>query len=107
MPQIVPAAQRALLVFDVFVRERRRLTQSALARALDLAGRRCADLVYTLIEAGYLLRTPKVRLLYPPSRLGELVQRFVPTDPLQMFAAEALELLSKRSGETSMCGYLV
>ncbi|MCW5259097.1 IclR family transcriptional regulator [Verminephrobacter eiseniae] len=107
MPQIVPAAQRALQVFEVFARERRPLTNSDLAQALDLAGSSCSDLVYTLIEAGYLLRTPKGRLLYPTSRLGELVQRFVPTDPLQMFAAEALELLSKRSGETSMCGYLV
>src|SRR6218665_3446116 len=92
MPQIVPAAQRALQGFEVFARERRPLTNSDLAQALDLAGSSCSDLVYTLIEAVYLLRTPKGRLLYPTSRLGELVQRFVPTDPLQMFAAEALEL---------------
>jgi len=106
MPQIVPAAQRAMQVFEAFARERRPLTNSELAQALDLAGSSCSDLVHTLIEAGYLLRTPKGRLLYPTSRLGDMVQRFGATDPLQMFAAEALELLSKRSGETSMCGYL-
>ncbi|MGR4871434.1 IclR family transcriptional regulator [Variovorax sp. LARHSF232] len=106
MPQTVPAAQRAMQVFEAFARERRPLAHSELAQALDLAGSSCSDLVHTLIEAGYLLRTPKGRLLYPTSRLGDLVQRFSSTDPLLTFAAEALELLSKRSGETSMGGYL-
>jgi len=106
MPRTVPAAQRALHVFECFARERRPLTNSELAQMLDLAGSSCSDLVHTLIESGYLLRTPKGRLLYPTSRLLNQVRRFGSTDPLQIFAAEALELLSKRSGETSMSGYL-
>lgn len=93
-------------VFEAFARERRPLTSSELAQALDLAGSNCSDLVHSLIEAGYLLRTPKGRLLHPTSRLGDLVQRFALIDPLQIFASEALKLLSERSGETSMGGYL-
>ena len=106
MPQIVPAAQRAMQVFEVFARERKPLTNSELAQALDLAGSSCSDLVHTLMEAGYLLRAPKGRVLYPTSRLGDLAVRFGAIDPLQLFADGALEILSKRSGETSMCGYL-
>lgn len=106
MPRTVPAAQRAMQVFESFAREQRPLNNSELAQELDLAASSCSDLVHTLIEAGYLLRMPKGRLLYPTSRLRDLVQRFGVTDPLQIFASEALELLSKRSGETSMCAYL-
>lgn len=106
MPQLVPTAQRALQVFEAFARERRPLTNSELARFLDLADSSCSDLLYTLREAGYLLRTPKSRFFYPTPRLHDVSQRIAATDPLQTFATEALEILSKRTGETSMCGYL-
>ena len=106
MPQLVPTAQRALQVFEAFARERRPLTNSELARFLDLADSSCSDLLFTLREAGYLLRTPKSRFFYPTPRLHDVSQRIAATDPLQAFATEALEILSKRTGETSMCGYL-
>ena len=106
MSQLVPAAQRALHVFELFARERRPLTNSEIAQALELAGSSCSDLVRTLIDTGYLTRMPKGRLLYPTTKLADVVNRFSATDPLQIFAAEALDMLSKRSGETSMCGYL-
>ncbi len=106
MPQLVPTAHRALQVFEAFARERRPLTNSELARFLDLADSSCSDLLYTLREAGYLLRTPKSRFFYPTTRLHDVSQRIAATDPLQAFATEALEILSKRTGETSMCGHL-
>jgi DNA-binding IclR family transcriptional regulator len=106
MPQLIPTAQRTFQVFEAFARERRPLTNSELARFLDLADSSCSDLLFTLREAGYLLRTPKSRLFYPTTRLQDIAQRIAATDTLQAFAAEALEMLSKRTGETSMCGHL-
>jgi DNA-binding IclR family transcriptional regulator len=106
MPQIVPAAQRALQVFEAFARERRPLTNAELAQMLDLAGSSCSDLLHTLKEAGYLLRMPKARQLYPSTRLADLAQRFGATDPFRVFISEALEILSRRSGESALCGYL-
>jgi DNA-binding IclR family transcriptional regulator len=106
MPQIIPTAQRAMQVFEAFARERKPLTNSELARILDMADSSCSDLLHTLREAGYLLRTPKSRYFYPTTRLGDVAQRISATDPLHVFASEALEILSRRTGETSMCGYL-
>ncbi|MFT4103030.1 MAG: IclR family transcriptional regulator [Burkholderiaceae bacterium] len=106
MPQIIPTAQRAMQVFEVFARERRPLTNSELARFLDLADSSCSDLLHTLREAGYLLRTPRSRTFYPTTRLLDVGQRIGATDPVLAFATEALELLTKRSSETSMCGIL-
>jgi DNA-binding IclR family transcriptional regulator len=106
MPQLIPTAQRTLQVFDVFARERRPLTNSELSRFLDLADSSCLDLLFTLREAGYLLRTPKSRLYYPTTRLQDTAHRIAATDSFQAFAKEALETLSKRTGETSMCGHL-
>lgn len=104
MPQIVPTALRTLQVFETFARERRPLSNSELARYLELADSSCSDLLHTLREAGYLLRTPKSRYFYPTGRLLATAQAVAATDPLQAFAAEALELLTRESGETSMCG---
>jgi DNA-binding IclR family transcriptional regulator len=106
MPQVVPAAQRVLQVFEVFAREGRPLTNSELARRLELADSSCSDLLFTLREAGYLLRTPKSRYFYPTERLLDVAQRALANDPLQVFVSEALEVLTSRTSETSMCGYL-
>ncbi|HQD84870.1 MAG TPA: helix-turn-helix domain-containing protein, partial [Quisquiliibacterium sp.] len=106
MPQIIPTAQRAMQVFEVFARERRPLTNSELARFLGLADSSCSDLLHTLREAGYLLRTPRSRTFYPTTRLLDVAQRIGATDPVLAFATEALELLTKGSSETSMCGIL-
>ncbi len=106
MPQTVPAAQRALQVFEFFAREGRPLTNSELARQLELADSSCSDLLFTLREAGYLVRMPKSRFFYPTTRLHDLSQRIAAKDPMQAFTSEALELLTKRTGESSMCGHL-
>lgn len=106
MPQLVPNAQRTLQVFEVFAREKKPLSNSELARFLELADSSCSDLLFTLREAGYLLRTPRSRFFYPTQRLHDVSARIAATDPLTAFANEALEFLSKRSSETSMLGYL-
>ncbi|WP_144640455.1 IclR family transcriptional regulator [Bordetella genomosp. 13] len=106
MPQIVPAAQRVLQVFEVYARERRPLTNSEMARYLDLADSSCSDLMYTLRQAGYLLRTPKSRVFHPTSRLLDIARANAGVDPLRAFAEESLDLLTSRSGETSMCAHI-
>lgn len=106
MPQAVPTAQRALQVFEVFAREGRPLTNSELARYLELADSSCSDLLFSLREAGYLVRMPKSRYFYPTNRIHDMSQRIAATDPMQAFASEALELLTKRTGESSLCGHL-
>lgn len=106
MPQVVPTANRVLQVFEVFAREGRPLSNSELARHLDLADSSCSDLLYTMREAGYLLRTPKSRQFYPTARLNDVAHRIASLDPFHAFASEALEILTKESEETSLCGYL-
>ncbi|QEZ48917.1 IclR family transcriptional regulator [Cupriavidus oxalaticus] len=106
MPQIVPTANRVLQVFEVFAREGRPLGNSELARLLDLADSSCSDLLFTMREAGYLMRTPKTRQFYPTARLNDVAVRIASLDPLHAFASEALEILTKESGETSLCGYM-
>ena len=73
---------------------------------LDLADSSCSDLLYTLRQAGYLLRTPKSRYFHPTGRLLDVAQGIAAADPLQAFAGEALEILTRQSGESSMCGLL-
>lgn len=106
MPQALPTAQRALQVFEVFAREGRPLTNSELARCLDLADSSCSDLLFTLREAGYLVRMPKSRSFYPTTRLQDVLQRIAAMDPMHAFAARALERLTALTGESSLCGHL-
>ena len=106
MPQIVPTAQRVMQVFEIFARERRPLTNAELARFLQLADSSCSDLLHTLRQSGYLLRTPKSRFFHPTGRLNEIAGLIAASDPMQQFAAEALEILSRQTGETAMCGHM-
>lgn len=93
-------------VFEVYARERRPLTNSEMARHLELADSSCSNLRYTLRQAGYLLRTPKSRNFHPTSRLLDIAPAKTGVDPLRMFAGESLELLTARSDETSICAHL-
>jgi DNA-binding IclR family transcriptional regulator len=106
MPQIVPTAERALQVFQIFAREGRPLTNSEMARYLDIPDSSCSDLMFTLRQAGFLIRMPKSRHFHATSLLLNIAKGIADTDPLQKFAAEALELLVSQSGESAMCGHL-
>lgn len=106
MPQILPTAERVLQVFEVFARELRPLSNSEIARSLSIADSSCSDLLFTLRQAGYLLRTPQSRLFHPTGRLLVVAKGIAAADPMQIFAAETLELLSRESGESSLCGHL-
>src|SRR3546814_21131377 len=69
MPTLVSAAARALAVFETFAREKRELSNSELAKLLNLPDSSCLDLVYTLHHLGYLVRCKQTRRYYPSGRL--------------------------------------
>ncbi|MCY1214648.1 Pectin degradation repressor protein KdgR [compost metagenome] len=106
MPNLVPAAARSFAIFEVFSREKRELSNSELARLLDLPESSCLDLLHTLTEAGYLMRTARTRRFYPTSRFQSIAEGLAVNDPLAAVAAEATEFLTGKTGETSLCGRL-
>lgn len=104
MPTIVPAASRTMALLEVFARERRELSNSDLARLMDLPESSCSDLLHTLHELGYLMRTARTRRFYPTGRLLTMAKGIAAGDPLYAVASEACELLRDKTGETGMCG---
>ncbi|MBP0445340.1 IclR family transcriptional regulator [Roseomonas sp. SSH11] len=104
MPTTVPATLRTLAVFETFAREQRELSNAELARLIGLPESSTSDLLHTLHEAGYLLRTVRSRRFYPTRRLLELARQSAERDPLATFGAEAIATLSERTGETAICG---
>jgi DNA-binding IclR family transcriptional regulator len=106
MPTLVPAAARTMSLLEVFARERRELSNSDLARLMDLPESSCSDLLHTLHELGYLLRTARSRRFYPTARLLTIAKDISAGDPLYAVASEACELLRDRTGETGLCGRL-
>lgn len=106
MPTLVPAAARTMTLLEVFAREKRELSNSDLARLMDLPESSCSDLLHTLHELGYLLRTARSRRFYPTARLLAVAKEISASDPLYAVGAEASELLRDRTGETGLCGRL-
>jgi DNA-binding IclR family transcriptional regulator len=104
MPTIVPAAARAMTLLEVFARERRELSNSDLARLMDLPESSCSDLLHTLYEMGFLLRTARTRRFYPTGRLLAIAKEISSSDPLYSVASEACELLRDKTGDTGLCG---
>ena len=106
MPAHVPAAARTLAIFEAFAREQRELSNSELARHLGVAESSCSDLLHTLVETGYLMRTARTRRFYPSGRLLEITRQIAKNDPLLRLGEEAVDMLSERTGETALCGRL-
>ncbi|MGW0591078.1 IclR family transcriptional regulator [Streptosporangium sp. NPDC002607] len=102
----VPAAARAMALFEVFGRERRELTKSEVARLLDIPESSSSDLLNTLHELGYVSRTATTRRFYPTGRLLAVATVIAENDPLSAFGVEASGLLAQRSGETACCAVL-
>src|SRR5690606_22209262 len=71
---------------------------------LDIADSSSSDLLYTLHELGYVMRTARTRRFYPTERLISAARAIAEHDPLDIAIREAIELLSRRTGETSLCG---
>jgi len=106
MPTLVPAAARTMTLFEVFARERRPLTNSELARLLDLPESSCSDLVHTLIDCGFLMRGTQSRKVYPTRRLSGIARDIDLNDPLLNALKEACDSLRDQTGETALCARL-
>jgi IclR family KDG regulon transcriptional repressor len=106
MPTLIPAAARALAVFEVFAREKRELSNSDMARLLSVADSSCSDLLHTLHSLGYLLRTAQTRRFYPTGRLYETARQITENDPLTTVAREAVTQLTEKTQETGFFGVL-
>ncbi|MFN3736186.1 IclR family transcriptional regulator [Hydrogenophaga sp.] len=106
MATLVPAATRTLTLFEVFAREKRPLSNSELARLLDLPESSCSDLVKTLLTCGYLMKTAKSRRLYPTGRLLTVAQDISANDSVLTSVREACDLLRDKTGESVLCGRL-
>ncbi len=106
MPTLIPAASRTLAVFEVFAREKRELSNSDMARLLDVADSSCSDLLHTLHTLGYLMRTSRTRRFYPTARLLETARQITENDPLATVAQEAVEQLTEQTNESAFFGLL-
>lgn len=106
MPSLVAGATRTLAVFEVFAREKRPLSNSEMARLLDLTASSSLDLLHTLHTVGYLMRTPRTLRYYPTARLWEAAQQISENDPLSSVAREAVEQLAEKTGESAFFGVL-
>ncbi len=106
MPSFVPAAARALSLFEVFAREKREMTNVELAQYLELPESSCSDLVNTLIEIGYLARSVRSRRLYPTGRLFSVATEIDENVGVTARLAEACEALRNKTSESALCGSL-
>lgn len=106
MPSFVPAAARALSLFEVFAREKREMTNVELAQYLELPESSCSDLVSTLIEIGYLTRSVRTRRLYPTGRLFSVATEIDDNVGVTARLTEACEALRNKTSESALCGSL-
>ncbi len=104
--KLVPAAARALATFEVFAREKRELSNIEIAKALELPESSCSDLVNTLIDVGYLSRSPTTRKLYPTGRLFAVATEIDGHDVVAARLNRACDELRNRTGESALCGSL-
>ncbi|MGY4099421.1 IclR family transcriptional regulator [Nocardia sp. R16R-3T] len=98
----VPAAARAMSLFETFAIERRAMSKSELARLLDLPESSTSDLLNTLLELGYVTRTVATRRFYPTGRLFTVARSIVENDQIGAFAEEAVGHLAARTSETAV-----
>lgn len=106
MPIHIPAASRAMAVFEVFARERRDLSNAEMARLLEVAESSCSDLLHTLQTLGYLMRTTLTRRFYPTGRLFETARMIAEQDLLSLRAQDAVRRLTDATNESAFFGVL-
>ena len=85
---------RTMECFETFGREKRPLSLTDLAKALDIPASSCHDVVRALEERGYLYEVRPRSGYYPTARLFELAKTIVENDPVALRAEPVLERLS-------------
>lgn len=106
MPAFVPAAARTLRLFEVFAETRCEMSNAEIAKALGVPETSSLDLLHTLLQLGYLVRTPRSRRFYPTPRLLAVAAALAGKDPLLAVSGEVLEILRDETGETTICAQL-
>lgn len=103
----VKTAGRTLDLIEVFASERRPLSLSELARAINAPVSSCYALVRTLEHRGYLHSLNSRRSLYPTKRLLRNAERIAEHDPLTESVWPALRALADKTDETILLGMRV
>lgn len=106
MPAFVPGAARTMHLFEVFAQARREMSNAEIAKLLGVPESSSLDLLHTLQQGGYLIRTARSRRFYPTARLFSLASSIAANDPLAAVSAEAIDLLREETGETTISGVL-
>lgn len=100
----VKTAGRTLDLIEVFASERRPLSLSELARAINAPVSSCYALVRTLEHRGYLHSLNARRSLYPTKRLLRNAERIAEHDPLTESVWPVLRALAGKTDETILLG---
>lgn len=102
----VPAASRTLDILEVFARERRPLSVSAIAKATGMPLSSCHGLVKTLETRGYLFESKAHGGYYFSRLLGQLAHAIGKFDPLPEWLVPALAQLRDACSETVVLAQL-
>jgi DNA-binding IclR family transcriptional regulator len=100
----VKTAGRTLDLFEAFARERKPLSLSQLARAIDVPVSSCFGIVRTLEARGYLYEVKARGGFYPTKLLFEHARAIASHDPLVERFVPMLEKLRDQTGETVIMG---
>lgn len=106
MPAFVPAAARTMQLFEMFAQTKREMSNAEIAKALAVPETSSLDLLHTLQQSGYLVRTARSRRFYPASRLLALANAVASNDPLLTARQEVIEFLRDETGETTISAVL-
>jgi DNA-binding IclR family transcriptional regulator len=101
---LVPAAERALRIFEAFERAGQPLTLSKLAEEIDAPISSCHNLIHTLMGGGYIFTLEAQRSFYPTRKLWNLAQAIASRDPLLDRILPTAEYLRDVTSETVVVG---
>ncbi len=103
----VPAASRTLDIFEVFAREKRSLSVSAIAKATGMPLSSCHGLVKTLETRGYLIESKTQGGFYVSRLLSHVVRAIEEFDPLPDWMVPALANMRDTCSETVVLAKLI
>jgi IclR family acetate operon transcriptional repressor len=100
----VKSASRTLEVFELFARERRPLTLSEVATALDAPLSSCFNLVRALKGRGFLFGVGPRRQIYPTRKMYDVAVAVAASEPWLQRIMPRLEALRDQTQETAILG---
>jgi len=82
------------------------MSNAEMAKQLGVPESSSLDLLHTLQQKGYLLRTERSKRFYPTPRLFSIASNLAGKNPLAAASDEVLELIRDATGETTICAVL-